>query len=114
MMKKFQDISGDYNPLHVDEAFAIEKGFKSRIVYGMLSAALYSCLTGMYIPGRNCLLHSVHSDFMSPVFVDDELRVRGVITEKNDSVRQIIIKAEIFNQENKKVSRAKIEAGVLE
>ncbi len=114
MMTKFQDISGDNNPLHVNEAFALEKGFKSRVVYGMLSAALYSCLTGMYIPGRNCILHSVHSDFMRPVFVGDELTVKGSVIEKNDSVRQLVIKAEIFNQDHKKVSRAKIEAGVLE
>ena len=80
----------------------------------MLSAALYSCLTGMYIPGRNCILHSVHSDFMRPVFVGDELTVKGSVIEKNDSVRQLVIKAEIFNQDHKKVSRAKIEAGVLE
>ena len=114
MMKKFQDISGDNNPLHIDEAFALEKGFKARVVYGMLAAALYSCLTGVYIPGRNCLLHSVHTDFINPVFVGDELTVKGVVVEKHDSVHQLVIKAEIRNQDGQKVSRAKIEAGVLD
>lgn len=113
MMEKFKAVSGDNNPLHTDENFAREKGFKSRVVYGMLTASLYSCLTGEYLPGRNCLLQSVHADFLSPVFIGDTLTVSGKITEKYDSVRQIIIKAVIRNQDGKKVSRAKIEAGVL-
>ena len=114
MMKKFCEVSGDENPLHVDEKFAEKQGFKSRVVYGMLVASLYSCLAGMYLPGKNCLLHSVNSDFMSPVFVGDVLTVEGKISEKHDSVRQIVIKAVIRNQDGKKVSKAKIEAGVME
>ena len=114
MLEKFKDISGDNNPLHTDENFAKEKGFKSRVVYGMLTASLYSCLAGEYLPGKNCLLQSVHADFLNPVFIGDTLTVTGKITEKHDSVRQIIIKAVIRNQDGKKISKAKIEAGVLE
>lgn len=113
MMKQFREISGDENPLHVEEKFAKEKGFPDRVVYGMLTSSLYSCLAGVYIPGERCLLQSVHSDFLWPVFVGDTLTVTGKIIEKNDSVRQIVVKATIFNQHGKKVSKAKIEAGVL-
>lgn len=45
-MSIFRDISGDYNPLHNDESFAVARGFNSRVVYGMLTASLYSCLGG--------------------------------------------------------------------
>ena len=113
MLEKFQNISGDNNPLHTDEDFAKSKGFKGRVVYGMLTASLYSCLAGVYLPGKNCLLQSVHADFLNPVFIGDTLTVTGKIIEKHDSVRQIIIKAVIKNQDGKKISRAKIEAGVL-
>ncbi|SFW50446.1 MaoC family dehydratase [Selenomonas ruminantium] len=113
MMDKFCEISGDVNPLHKEESFAKDKGYPGRVVYGMLTSAMYSCLGGVYIPGENCLLQSVHSDFLAPVFIGDTLTCMGKIVEKNDSVRQVVIKAVIRNQEGKKVSRAKIEAGVL-
>ena len=113
MMEAFCRISGDINPLHTDENFAKEKGFPGRVVYGMLTASLYSCLAGVYIPGKYCFLQSVHSDFLSPVFVGDVLTVTGKIVEIYDSVRQVVIKAIIRNQDGRKVSKAKIVAGVL-
>ena len=113
MMRDFLNLSGDINPLHNDEEFARGKGYPSRVVYGMLTASLYSCLAGVYLPGRNCLLHSVHADFLRPVFVGDVLTVSGKVAEKVDVFRQLIIKAVIRNQDGVKVSRARIEAGVL-
>ena len=113
MMDSFCNISGDVNPLHRNTAFAKGKGYPGRVVYGMLTSSLYSCLGGVYIPGENCLLQSVHVDFLAPVFIGDTLTCTGKIVEKNDSVRQVVINAVIRNQDGKKVSRAKIEAGVL-
>ena len=113
MLDKFRDISGDDNPLHIDADFAARRGYPDRVVYGMCTAALYSSLGGVYIPGENCLLQSVHADFLRPVFIGDTLTVIGKIIEKNDSVRQVVIKAVIRNQKGEKVSRAKIEAGVF-
>lgn len=113
MMEQFCNISGDINPLHLSVNFAKKKGFKSNVVYGMLIASLYSKFAGVYIPGENCLLQSVYSDFCKPVYVGDKLFVEGKVVEKNDSVRQIILKVIIRNQYKEKVSRAKIEAGVI-
>lgn len=112
MMEGFRTVSGDDNPLHADEEYAVSMGFSDRVVYGMCTASLYSCLAGMYLPGEHCLLHSVHADFLRPVFIGDTLTVEGKIAEKHDSVKQVIIKAVIRNQDGKKVSKAIIEAGV--
>lgn len=60
------------------------------------------------------MLQSVHVDFLNPVYVGDVLTVSGEVVEIHDSVRQVIIKATIKNQDNKTVSRAKNEAGVLQ
>ena len=114
MMDKFRDISGDVNPLHTDADFARKKGFPGRVVYGMLVASLYSRLAGVYLPGKNCLLQSVQSDFMKPVFAGDLLTVEGKIVQKDESVRRLVIKAVISNQDGRKVSRARIEAGVID
>lgn len=113
MMEAFRRLSGDENPLHNDVEFAVERGFSGRVVYGMLTASLYSALAGVYLPGKRCLLQSVYTDFLHPVFIGETLTVTGKIVEKHDSVRQVIIKATIQNTEGKRVSRAKIEAGVI-
>lgn len=114
MLAAFRDISGDINPLHNDEAFARAANYPGRVVYGMLTASLYSTLAGVYLPGKYCLLQSVHSDFLAPVFIGDTLTCTGKVVEVNETVHQIVIKATIRNQDGKKVSRAKIEAGVLQ
>ena len=46
MMEQFRVMSGDDNPLHTDENFAKDRGFPGKVVYGMLTASLYSCLGG--------------------------------------------------------------------
>lgn len=113
MMQKFYEISGDDNPLHMDEEFARDKGFDSRVVYGMLTASFYSRLAGVYLPGKFCLLHSVESSFKNPVFIGDTLTVSGFVKEKHEATRTIDIAATIINQNGKKVSKAKILAGFL-
>ncbi|SFA88323.1 MaoC/PaaZ C-terminal domain-containing protein [Selenomonas ruminantium] len=52
MMDKFCEISGDVNPLHKEESFAKDKGYPGRVVYGMLTSAMYSCLGGYTYPGK--------------------------------------------------------------
>lgn len=113
MLDKFRYVSGDTNPLHNNDVYAMAKGYPSKVVFGMLTASLYSTLAGVYIPGENCILHSVNADFLYPVFPDDVLTVTGQVIAKHDSVRQIVLKATIRNQNNKKVSKAIIEAGVI-
>lgn len=109
----FCRLSGDINPLHLDANFARTKGYRGCIVYGMLTASLYSTLAGVYLPGMHCLLQRVDTAFIRPVFVGDLLCVEGRLVEKNDLFQQIKIKAAIYNQNQEKVSRAVIEAGVV-
>lgn len=114
----FRRISGDENPLHRDDGFASEVSggkFTRHAVFGMLTASLYSTLAGMYIPGKYSLIHSFDElSFTNPVFVGDELIVSAEVTEKNEALQLIRIKARIKNQDNKTVSRAKMKVLVLE
>jgi acyl dehydratase len=113
MMERFLRDTGDCNPLHVDAPYARQKGFKGRVVYGLLTSSLYSTLAGVHLPGRFCLLQGIDVSFLSPVFVGDSLRVSGEIAYLNESCRQAEIRAQIVNASGVKVSRAKIKAGVL-
>ena len=110
MMDSFKAISGDTNPLHCDEGYAMSLGHSGCVVYGMLSASLYSALAGVYLPGKNCLLLGVDVKFKSPVYVGDELTVVGNVSKKTDAFQVITIKAKIVNQHGAKVSSAIIDA----
>lgn len=114
MLNNFKALSGDENPMHNDEEYAIEHGFSSKIVYGMLTASFYSKLAGMYLPGKYCILKSVESFFERPVYVNDTLTVKGKVKEKDERFNQIIVKAKIVNSNGKTVSKANIIAGFYE
>ncbi len=113
MMDRFLQVCGDCNPLHCDEEYAKSFGFPGRVVYGMLSASLYSTLVGVYLPGEHCLLYSVDTKFRKPVFIGDTLQVSGTVAEKNDSVEMVTIDAVIMNQNREKVSKAVLKVGFL-
>lgn len=111
-MEKFAQISGDLNPLHTDLEYAKSLGYENNVVYGMLTASLLSTLAGMYLPGKFSLIHHVEMDFVKPVFVGDELTVEGIVSEKNDLFKFIVLKVTIKNNKGEKVCRGKMRVGV--
>lgn len=113
MMDMFCRITGDLNPLHRNEAYAREKNFKGKVVYGMLTSSFYSTLAGIYLPGKYSLLQQVDSKMLSPVYVGDTLTVEGRICEKHDELRMLRIKASITNQNNHKVAKAVLQVGMI-
>ena len=114
MVDQFSVLSGDDNPLHCELAFAQSRGYRDRVVHGMLTASFYSTLVGIYLPGRYALLQGVDASFLSPVFPGDRLTVFGEISAVHHELRQIEIRAHITNQSGTRVSRAKIRSGSCE
>lgn len=78
-MRAFAELSGDFNPLHVDEAFARSKGYEGCVVYGALLVAKVSQLIGMRLPGRDSVWASVSFDFKRPLYVGREAEVEGTV-----------------------------------
>lgn len=117
MENMFREISGDENPLHKDDKFAKEMGngkYDSHVAFGMLTASMYSTIAGMYLPGKYSLIHSFEElSFLKPVFAGDVLIVTGEVIDKNEMLKLIRLKVEIKNQDNKKVSRAKMKVLVM-
>ena len=118
MENVFRELSGDNNPLHRDDEFAHSidgNKFPGHVVFGMLTAAFYSTLAGMYLPGKYSLIHSLENlSFLHPVFAGDELTVTGKVVDKDDNLRLIRIKASIKNQQQKTVSKAVMKTMVLQ
>jgi len=95
----FAKISGDYNPLHMDENYAKSTTFKKRVCHGMLLAAFFSRLVGMYLPGKYALYFSQSLNFQNPCFVNDVITIKGEVIDKSEATRLITIKTSIYNQE---------------
>ena len=85
MVEKFAEVSGDYNPLHMDENYAKNSQFKQRISHGMLLGSFFSQLVGMHIPGKKCLYLSQNLNFHNPCYIDDEIFVDGTVKQKSNS-----------------------------
>jgi len=98
MVEKFSNLSGDLNPLHMDNQFAESSSFKKRIVHGMLLASFFSQLIGMKLPGKNALYFSQTLNFCSPCYIDDEIEVVGEVIEKSDSTQIITVSTSIFDK----------------
>jgi len=113
-VRAFANLSGDYNPLHIDPDYARTTRLGRCIVHGMLLAGLFSRLLGMYLPGRRCLYLSQNTDFVHPVYAGDRLRVVGVVHQKQDATRSLTIRTSIANEAGVTVVRGKAHAIVLD
>ncbi|MBU1343150.1 MAG: MaoC family dehydratase [Proteobacteria bacterium] len=109
----FIAITGDKNPLHVDERFAEQTFFGQRIAHGMLSAALFSTLVGMHLPGLGAIFRSQTLEFLHPVFIGDTLCAWFEIMAIDPEAEQIQIKSWIDNQEGKTVIQGQTIASLL-
>lgn len=70
-MKQFENLSGDINPLHIDEEYAKSKKMIGKVVYGMLTSSFYSTLVGVHLPGEKCFLQGIDINFKKPVFIGE-------------------------------------------
>ena len=77
----FAAVSGDNNPVHLDEAFAQGTAFKGRIAHGMLSAAYISAVLGNDLPGPGSIYLSQSLRFKRPVRIGDTVTVRVSVAE---------------------------------
>ncbi|MBQ8956124.1 MAG: MaoC family dehydratase N-terminal domain-containing protein [Lachnospiraceae bacterium] len=109
MLDAFKGITGDVNPLHTDEAYAISCGYDGRVAYGMLTASFMSTLAGVYMPGEKSLIKETHIKFAKPVFPGDVVSVEGEVTEKNDTFNMIVLKVTMRNDKCEKVLRGSMD-----
>ena len=101
---KFSLLSGDLNPLHVNDEFGNNSRFGKNIVHGMLTASLFSTLVGMYCPGQNSLYIGQTLKFKMPLFYEETVLVRGIVVRKVDALKIIIMSTEIFRDNDLIVS----------
>jgi len=77
----FAGVSGDTNPLHLDEGFARQTMAKGRIAHGMVTASLISTIVGTLLPGPGSVWVSQTIRFVAPVRIGDNVVARGEVIE---------------------------------
>jgi acyl dehydratase len=102
-IQAFAALSGDYNPLHMDERFARETPFSKPVAHGMLVASYVSTLIGMYLPGPGALWTEQTFRWLRPVFAGDVVRVTLRVLHKSPAAHMLKLQAEASNQNGVKV-----------
>ena len=83
----FAGISGDNNPIHINEEYARETPFKGRLVHGMLSASLISTVLGTRLPGPGCIYIDQQLKFTAPVAIGDTVTATATVLEVGERGR---------------------------
>ena len=97
-VRKFVDMTGDNNPLHVDRTYAETTAFKDIVVHGMLGASFISTVIGTKLPGTGALWVSQNMEFLLPVRLGDTLTISATVLKKYERERLIELDTRIFNQ----------------
>jgi 3-hydroxybutyryl-CoA dehydratase len=79
-VRAFADVTGDHNPVHLDEEYASRTRFKRRVAHGMLTASLISSVLANKLPGEGTIYLSQSLKFVAPVYLDDTVTARVTVT----------------------------------
>jgi len=86
---KFAEISGDDNPVHLDEEFAAKTLFKGRIAHGMLAASFISTTVGTKLPGYGAIYMSQSLRFKAPVRIGDAVVTTATVKAINAERKRV-------------------------
>lgn len=100
---QFAGVSGDMNPAHVNEKFAKDGPFKSRVVHGMLTASLISTVLGTKLPGPGAIYLGQDIKFIKPVFFNDTIKAQVTVSEVNLEKNICVLDTRCFNQNDEVV-----------
>jgi 3-hydroxybutyryl-CoA dehydratase len=95
---QFAGLTGDFNPMHIDNEFAKGTFFKERIAHGLLTGSFISTVLGMKLPGPNSIYLSQNFKFVAPVKIGDTVKATVEVAEKRDDKKIIKLITKVFNQ----------------
>lgn len=90
-LRNFSGVSGDTNPMHLNEEFARETAFGGCIVHGMLTASLISAVVGTKLPGPGCIYMGQTLKFLAPVRVGDTVYAKATVKELVTGKNRVVL-----------------------
>jgi len=112
-VERFIAITGDVNPLHVDDAYAAQTRFGRRVLHGMLTASLFSTMVGMLLPGTGAIYRSQTLHFLRPVHIGETVTAHFVVRAVDRAKHRLTIDAWIESEVGERVVEGVCEAGLL-
>src|ERR1700736_6037785 len=112
-MRRFIEITGDVNPIHVDEEFAARTQFGRRVLQGMLTASIFSTMVGMLLPGTGAIYRSQTLRFLLPVYLGETVTAHFVVRAIDRAKHRLTIDSWIENAAGERVIEGTCEAGLL-
>jgi 3-hydroxybutyryl-CoA dehydratase len=110
-IRAFADLTGDHNPVHLDDDFAQTTRFGRRIAHGMLSAGLISAVLANKLPGTGTVYLSQSLSFVAPVYPGDTITARVTVAKVREDKPIVTLETVCTNQKGEPVIRG--EAVVL-
>ena len=103
-IQMFSAVSGDVNPVHLDEEFAAGTMFGGRIAHGMLTGAVISAALAMELPGPGTIYLGQTLRFTRPVKIGDRITAHLEVTAKRENKKIIMLECKVTNQDGKVVA----------
>jgi acyl dehydratase len=113
LVRRFADVSGDYNPIHLDEEFAAKTRFGKRIAHGMLGASFISAVLGYKLSDRKVVYLSQSLKFVAPVFIGDTVTAKAVVKDIREDKPIVTIETTCENQAGETVITGEAKIMVL-
>jgi 3-oxoacyl-[acyl-carrier protein] reductase len=110
----FSQLSGDVNPMHLDDVVAQKHGFRGRVVHGMLVNSFLSRVLGVELPGPGCLWLSQTTRFVQPAYIGDVITVVVRVAHKSTSLSTLVLETSVVNQRGETILTGEAKAMVLE
>lgn len=114
LVRKFAEVSGDHNPIHLDEEFAKKTRFGRRIAHGMLSGAFISAVLGNEFKERKIVYLSQTMKFIAPVFIGDTVTAKGTVTKIREEKGIVVLETVCTNQNCETLVKGEAVVMILE
>ena len=95
-IQKFAEASDDFNPVHMDEAFASKTAYRGRIAHGLLSASFGSAVVGTILPGAGAIYLGQTLAFHRPVRIGDIVVSRVTVAAVDETSARVTLRCEAF------------------
>lgn len=103
VIRSFAQLSGDFNPIHIDEDFASKTRFGKRIAHGMISGALLSAVLGTEFGEKQVVYMSQTMRFIAPVFIDDTITATATVKHIREDKPVVTVETVVTNQDEQVV-----------
>lgn len=91
-VKTFAGMSGDHNPVHVNDEYAANSRWERRIAHGLISVSFFSGLMGTKLPGIGCVWVSQTLKFLKPVYIGDTVTAKVIVKDLDFERRRVFLR----------------------